>query len=424
MEVVVETKITDFDNKTIKIEFEIELDNSFAQTEENILTALNEAGTVATEFAIKKHDTDGSPIILKGEQLTSKGRVSKKYQSPYGAIQVLRHVYQSNKGGKTYCPLDDDCRIIVGSTPKFAKMVSSKYSEFGGKRVQSDLLNNHARYVSHNYVQDVSNAVSSILISKEQRWTYSLPEDPKNVAFIGVGLDGTCIYISEDGYRETMVGTATFYDIDGNRLSTIYNAAAPEYGKAEFYSRFENELHKIKKSYSEAKIIGVADGAKDNWTFLEKFTKIHVLDFYHVSEYVSDASYAIYRKDSKRRTWFEDSLHKLKHEDGARFELLKELKTHATKKLGNNRLAKLNKAITYFENHLSMMCYSEFRKQKYPIGSGVTEAACKTIVKQRLSSSGMKWKKYGAETVLCLRSLNYSSNRWNQAWKKIGQYGT
>jgi len=47
-------------------------------------------------------------------------------------------------------------------------------------------------------------------------------------------------------------------------------------------------------------------------------------------------------------------------------------------------------------------------KKKYPIGSGVTEAACKVIVKQRLFNSGMKWKGQGAKAVLCLRSLNYT----------------
>jgi hypothetical protein len=417
-------KIIDSNKNTIKIELEVELDKSFFKTEENILAAVNEAGAVATKFALTAHDTNGSPITLDGKKLTSKGAISKKYQTPYGTVQIARQVYQNSKGGKTFCPLDDTCRIITGSTPKFAKMVSSKYSEFGGNRVKYDLLNNHGVYISHNYAQDISNAVSSILIYKEAKWTYSPPEKIKDVNLIGIGLDGTCIYISEDGYRETMVGTISLYDSSGNRLSTIYTASAPEYGKSDFYSRFQNEILKIIKIYSDAKIVGVADGAKDNWTFINKFTEIHVLDFYHVSEYISDASHAIFKSDSKRKIWLEEKLHKLKHEENAQFDLLKELKIHTEKKLGKKKLEKLNKAITYFKNHMSMMHYSEFRKLKYPIGSGVTEAACKTIVKQRLSSSGMKWKRKGAETVLCLRSLNYSSDRWNQAWRKISQYGT
>ncbi len=416
-------KIINADEKKVKIEFEYNIQSSFLNTEESIQEALNEAGKIATEYVLSLNDTDGNPINVGNGRLTSKGKSTKKYQTPYGEVQVSRHVYQNSQGGKTYCPLDESCRIIVGSTPKFAKTVSSKYSEFGGKRVQADLQNNHGRFISHNYAQDISNAVGAILENREKLWTYAPPEEIEDVAFIGIGLDGTCIYISNDGYRETMVGTISFYDVVGNRLSTIYTAAAPEYGKSEFFSRFKREISKYKKLYPRSDIIGIADGAKENWTFLDQFTRTFVLDFYHVSEYVNDAAKAIFQKEERRKSWVEKELHKLKHDDGAQSLLLSELKKHAEKKLGKNKLAKINKAITYFDNHLSMMDYANYRRKMYPIGSGVTESACKTIVKQRLSSSGMKWKKQGAATVLCLRALNYSSGRWNQFWKKIGQYG-
>ncbi len=53
---------------------------------------------------------------------------------------------------------------------------------------------------------------------------------------------------------------------------------------------------------------------------------------------------------------------------------------------------KLHRAITYFANHQHQMNYARYRAKRFPIGSGVTEAACKTLVKQRLCCSGMKWK--------------------------------
>ncbi len=59
----------------------------------------------------------------------------------------------------------------------------------------------------------------------------------------------------------------------------------------------------------------------------------------------------------------------------------------------------------------------------HPIGSGVTEAACKVIVRQRLCNSGMRWKEKGAATVLCLRTLSYSEGRWDQFWQKIDTRG-
>jgi len=54
------------------------------------------------------------------------------------------------------------------------------------------------------------------------------------------------------------------------------------------------------------------------------------------------------------------------------------------------------------------MKYAEYRNNASPIGSGITEAACKTTVKHRLCSSGMQWKDKGASAVLGIRCLDKS----------------
>jgi hypothetical protein len=79
--------------------------------------------------------------------------------------------------------------------------------------------------------------------------------------------------------------------------------------------------------------------------------------------------------------------------------------------------------LTYFKNQQPLMKYAEHLSQNLPLGSGVTEAACKTIVKQRLCCSGMKWKEAGAAVVLSLRTLSHTIGRWEQFWSKIDQYG-
>jgi hypothetical protein len=85
----------------------------------------------------------------------------------------------------------------------------------------------------------------------------------------------------------------------------------------------------------------------------------------------------------------------------------------------------LASAITYFTNNTakSRMNYAENVALNYPIGSGVTEAACKTIVKQRLGQSGMQWKDKGAGVILSLRALSHSTGRWEQFWNKVNQCG-
>ncbi len=48
------------------------------------------------------------------------------------------------------------------------------------------------------------------------------------------------------------------------------------------------------------------------------------------------------------------------------------------------------------------MDYATLIKQQLPIESGVTEAACKTLVKQRLCGWGISWKNKGAKVTLSL----------------------
>ena len=69
------------------------------------------------------------------------------------------------------------------------------------------------------------------------------------------------------------------------------------------------------------------------------------------------------------------------------------------------------------------MDYPGYLSENLPIGSGVAEAACKTLVKQRLCASGMRRRTKGARIILSLRSLASTHGRWAQFWQKIDQFG-
>lgn len=55
-----------------------------------------------------------------------------------------------------------------------------------------------------------------------------------------------------------------------------------------------------------------------------------------------------------------------------------------------------------------------------PIGSGIIEAACKTLVTQRMKRSGMRWRHEGGQAILTLRSL-IQSERFDTAWALVSQ---
>ena len=88
--------------------------------------------------------------------MTARVKDNKTYQTPYGSVKIQRYVYQTSKGGKIYCPLEQNALIIRGATPKFAKQRSHKYSNMNAPSVCEDLNENHHRKIAHSYLQDVS----------------------------------------------------------------------------------------------------------------------------------------------------------------------------------------------------------------------------------------------------------------------------
>ena len=76
----------------------------------------------------------------------------------------------------------------------------------------------------------------------------------------------------------------------------------------------------------------------------------------------------------------------------------------------------LETELNYFRAQRHGMLYQQFREANWPIGSGVVEAACKTVVSERLKQSGMRWSLRGGQAILTLRSL-IQSDRWEGAWR-------
>ena len=292
---------------------------------------------------------------------------------------------------------------------------------------------NHHRKIAHSYVQDVADWVGAIASAKEETWDYATPSLDKAIASVVISLDGAFVLIPsgaqvrEDGYREAMVGAISLYDVKGERQHTIYLGEAPEYGKATFTERLEREITQVKKCYPDAVYLGIADGAKNNWPFLEKHTERQLLDSFHASEYLADVAQAAFPgkiDKPQREVWLHERCKQLKHDAGAVDAIITEMEKLAKRKrLTKSTQENLAAAQTYFVNNRHRMDYADHVAHDLPIGSGVTEAACKTLVKQRLCCSGMRWKPQGAKVILSLRALIQSKGRWLQFWDKVDQFG-
>ena len=112
---------------------------------------------------------------------------------------VHRHDFNVLEAGKPIVPWIFEARIIMTSTPLFAKQVSSKLAYGSARDVQRDLAENHCRSVAVSYIQRISEAVASIIEAKEESWNYVPPKLDTPVNSVAIGLDGTCMLLCDTG---------------------------------------------------------------------------------------------------------------------------------------------------------------------------------------------------------------------------------
>src|SRR5262249_19012307 len=83
--------------------------------------------------------------------------------------------------------------------------------------------------------------------------------------------------------------------------------------------------------------------------------------------------------------------------------------------IGDKR-KRYQKAYNYLRKRIRFLDYCEYRRSHLPIGSGVTEAACKTVFTQRLKQSGMAWSPEGGQRIVDLRVIQLSG-LWPQVYQ-------
>jgi hypothetical protein len=217
------------------------------------------------------------------------------------------------------------------------------------------------------------------------------------------------------GYQEVGCATVSYYDRHGERLCTRRMARMPETNKATLKKQLTAEVMGALIQRPDLQVVKVADGAPDNWSYLGETLPlgVEVLDFYHAAEHLGAALAAAYGEGTPTyqervetlRVVLRDEPHGVDKVMGA----LGRLRTRYPRRQA------IHKALAYFREHRHRMPYADLRAQNLPIGSGVVEAACKTLVSQRLKRSGMRWRHTGGQAILTFRAL-CQSGRFERAW--------
>jgi hypothetical protein len=255
----------------------------------------------------------------------------------------------------------------------------------------------------------------------------------ERIAHLDIALDGTGAPMcpselvgrkgkGEDGHaktREVKLGCVFTHTVD-KKGDPVRDPASTSYvGAIESSADFANRLYgeAVRRGLARADQVSVlSDGAEYNATIArEKFPQaIHILDFYHACEHLSNFVKAntAHPVGGPFHGECYDFLY-----DGRIEELLDRMR-EGLPRSGTRRTEGL-KAINYFAERKEMMRYGEFRRKGLFVGSGVIEAGCKTVIGKRIKQSGMFWTVAGANAVTAARCC-IASGRFEQFWEDAG----
>jgi hypothetical protein len=230
-----------------------------------------------------------------------------------------------------------------------------------------------------------------------------------------------------DVYREVKVG-AVFLAEPGPRRSELapgvfVDAAGPKSyvarrGSAGAFAPLLYALAQQQGLAEGQELVVLGDGAPWIWNLAaEHFpTAVQIVDLWHARQHVWQVANAVFGATTANGAlWAEQQCQLL--EDGnieALVEAIALLPPISPPPTCTRSIAE--QAIGYFITNAARMRYPVFRAQGLHVGSGIAEAACKTVVSTRLKHSGMRWTPAGLDALLALRTARLNGT-FDRFWK-------
>lgn len=139
----------------------------------------------------------------------------------------------------------------------------------------------------------------------------------------------------------------------------------------------------------------------------------HLLDLYHVMEYLAAAQKAHAPWQRPRRRWQQTQKRRLLKGQSAKViaELAAALEPQA-----HGDEAPIRAAWRYLSNHRQQLDYHKALAEELPIGSGMIEGAHRHVLQKRLKISGAWWTPDNIRAMAQLRVCR-ANNNWDNYWK-------
>jgi hypothetical protein len=401
-----------------------------------------ERDVVAAEMA--QLDVDAEAVLIAGKLHRRVLRRAQTYVTSAGEVVVERTLYKdrTDDASRAISPMELTLGIVGEFwTPRAAQQALWVVTQMTPKKAE-DLFERVGNMTpSKSSLDRLPKLINERWEGRRETFEGALREGltvPEGTASIAVSLDGVMAPMEDTavterrmdaaaegritkgplGYREVGCATVSFCDEEGDLIGAIRMARAPEPKKATLKEMLAKEVAAVLRAQPGLRLVKIADGVADNWAFLSRELPEgeEAVDFFHAAEHLHAALAAAYGDGTLQTQHRYETLYEaLRDEERGVEKVIRALKYLATK---YPRRPKIRQALAYFRGHRTRMNYAALKQQGLMIGSGVVEAACKTLVTQRLKHSGMRWSQAGAQAILTPRGWD-QSERFDKAWALV-----
>lgn len=414
-----------------------------------------EAGLQALELETKRRflqrlDVDAKHIVIGEARYVRVGRYPASYKTKAGEVTVMRSIYRAV--GIRNGPTVDTVSLRTGAVgdgwlPETAVAMAFLIQQGTSREAQATAVALGRLPFSRSSFERVGHHVGKLVVDGHARVEAELRADltvPADAFSVSVGLDRVSIAMEEPrkrprgrpkkgapkrpvtrAYRMAYVGTVCLHDKDGAALKTIRYGRMPAGNEAAMCRSLKLDVEKLLAKNSDLKLVTLADGAPEMQGLLAANIQLKTLkksmtvlvDYWHVVEKLGKAAEAIWDTPETRAAALGRWKRALLERDRGPQSILEEINRTGLEYKAIGDKTPVHDAITYLTNNRERMNYHAARAAGLPIGSGTTEATCKSLFSIRMKRPGARWKTDTGEHVVQMRAMALS-DRWVSAMYK------
>lgn len=404
---------------------------------------LTELGRRIVEWAVN-HLEPRDETLLPNALFWERDHYRRKRLTPtrnlnclFGKIRLWRWLYEPTEGSglRSLFPLELRLGLVCGvATPALADRVAQLAVDFSQRQLLGILRGDHQvcwgtktlRKVTTAMAEGMSAFRHAAQVEQLMRWLREAHEKsgPRRIV-LSVGRDGVMLPIrNAKNYREGAAATVSVFNRWGQRLGTVYLGQMPEAGQQAISEQLTRLVRDVLAKWDGPlpRLVYVTDaGFHPSEYFAKVLSRLPnphqpgtyyqwqwVVDYYHACHYISRLADAIFGPGRAAHAWAAKMRRWLKEKPSGVFRVLRSAGALRTIRGLVEQESDYQTAYAYLRNHAGSMDYRTYRRLRTPIGSGVTEAACKILFTQRFKRAGMKWNIDDGKSVLALRVIALS----------------